>query len=254
MRQLWGLLLLAPLLVGFDVSRAREALDLALHNLYGSDLLAGIELEIADATRGTTRATFALGRKRKGGEVRTLVYAAKGGRKAPRALLFQSPGRRDRIFVADGSRGGAKPISAGGYAWPFFGSDFSYDDFRVHSADEYRIEVLGEDRVSGEPCRVLRLRPFQGPYRMMLVWLSTERPVILRTDYFDRQGLFKRYRVDPRDVVQHFEWWVTMEDEMIDLRSGRRTVRRIRNILMDLDVPDGIFTLTQLERGRLPRF
>ncbi len=254
MRQRWGLLLLLPWLLAFDGSRAREALERALHHLYGANLLAGIELTVEENPRSLSQITFAFGRKRKGDEVRTLVYAGDGRRNAPRALLLQRPGQRDRVFVSDGGRGGVRPVSSGRYAWALFGSDFSYDDFRVHTADEYRIEVLGEDRLQGEPCLVLRLRPLTGPYRMKLVWLSTQRPVILRTDYFDKRGLFKRYRARPEDIVQHFQWWVPMRDEMFDLRTGSRTVRRIRNLLIDTDVPDELFTLTELARGRMPSF
>lgn len=254
MRQRWALVLLLPWLLGFDGSRAREALDLALHHLYGANLLAGIELTVKENERSYSQSFFAFGRKHKGDEVRTLVYAGDGRRDAPRALLFQRRGARDRIFVSDGGREGVRPVSSGKYAWRLFGSDFSYDDFRAHTADEYRIEVLGEDQMQGEACRVLRLRPLTGPYRMQLVWLSTQRPVILRTDYFDEQGLFKRYRAQPEDIVQHFEWWVPMRDEMLDLRMGSRTVRRIRNILIDAEVPDELFTLTQLARGRMPSF
>ena len=83
---------------------------------------------------------------------------------------------------------------------------------------------------------------------------ATERPIMLRTDYFDRKGLWKRYRLKPSDVERRFEWWVPMRDEMIDLRSGRRTVRRIRNLLIDAAVPDELFTITQLARGRMPSF
>ena len=141
-------------------------------------------------------------------------------------------------------------MSSGQYTWPLFGSDFMYEDFRVHTADEYRIEVLGSDPVEGEPCRVLRLRPLAGPYKMMLVWLSTERPVVLRTDYFDEEGLWKRYTANPEEIVRNFDWWVPMHDEMLDLRTGRRTVRRIRNILVDSDVPDELFTLRSPNRSR----
>ena len=254
MRQKWALIVLIPWLLGFDGSGAREALDLALHNLFGPNIFAGIELTMEENDHSSSQASFGFGRKRKGDEIRTLMYAGNGGRKAPRALLFQQPGRRDRIFVSEGNRGVVRPISAGKYAWPLFGSEFSYDEFRAHSADEYRIEVLGLDPIQDESCVVMRLRPFEGPYRMQLIWLSTERPVILRTDYFDEKGLIKRYRARPEDIVQHYQWWVPMRDEMLDLRTGRRTIRRVRNLMLDMEVPDELFTLTQLVRGRMPSF
>lgn len=254
MRRHWVILLLLPFLMGFDVDRSREALDLAFHNLYGADVLAGVELSIEGPKGETEIVSFAYGRKQKGGETRTLLYTTTGRRDAPRALLFQRPGERDRMFVSDGSRGRVRPVSTGRREWALFGSDFSYDDFRAHSADEYRIEVLGEDRIDDEHCRVLRLRPLTGPYSVVLVWLSTQRPVFLRIDYLDRKGLWKRYRARARRVVENLGWWVAMEDEMLDLRSGRRTTRRIRNLLIDAEVPDELFTLTRLSRGRMPLF
>jgi hypothetical protein len=240
--------------VGFEAPKGREALEAALHNLYAPAVLAAVELEIEGGQSGRGWVEFAYGRKQSDGETKTLVYTPSSGRGTPAALLFQRPGERDRIFVTDGQYGQVRPLSAGEYDWPLFGSDFNYDDFRTHEADEYRIEVLGPDTIQGESCRVLRLRPLKGPYRILVVWLSTERPVIVRTDYFDAQGLWKRRTLRVDRIERNFEWWVPMEDEMLDLRLGRRTVRRVRNILVDIEVPDEVFTITQMVRGRLPTF
>jgi hypothetical protein len=247
------LLLFMPICVGFDGEHAREALDQAFHNLYGSDVLAGVELVVEDGAQRSGFA-YAYGRKRSGAELRTLVYAADGDRDSMRALLFQRPGEADRIFLAEGSVGRVRAVSAARSGAPFFGSDFSYEDMRAKRADDFRIEVLGEDTVDGEPCRVLRLRPFEGPYEKLVVWLSTARPVLVRIDYFDRHGLWKRYRADVRSLSEQFEWWVPMRDQMLDLRTGRRTRRHVRNIIVDAAVPDEMFTTTQLARGRLPAF
>ena len=46
-RHTWALVAMLPLLTGFDTSRAREALDLAFHNRYGSDVLVAVELWVA---------------------------------------------------------------------------------------------------------------------------------------------------------------------------------------------------------------
>lgn len=245
---------LFPFLTGFDGPEAREALDTVFRNLYSPDMLVAVELRIDEGQPDAEGVTFAYGRKNKGGETRTLVYTGDGSRDASRLLLFQRPGAQDRAFASEGTRGQVRAVSVGRHKGSLFGSDFNYADFRAHSAAEYRIEVLGEDRIGGEPCRVLRLRPIEGPYTMLLAWVSQERPVMLRTDYFDEQGLWKRYRARPEDIERNFDWWVPMQDEMIDLRSGRHTVRQVRNILIGTDVPDDAFTLTQLARGRLPSF
>ena len=92
------------------------------------------------------------------------------------------------------------------------------------------------------------------PYHLLLVWLSADRPVFLRIDYFDRRGLLKRYTAERRKIRKHFEWHVPMRDRMLNLRTGTLTTRTIRNILVDTEVPDEMFTLTQLSRGRLPSF
>ena len=252
--RVWALLLLLPGLVGFEGTRAREALDLAFHNLYGADVLVAVEMRMDGDGRPPLTVGYAYGRKHKADEVRTLMYVAGAERSSQRALLLQRPGERDRLYVSDGLYKDARPVSANAAAWTLFDSDFGYEDLRTHRSDEYGIEVLGSDVVAGEPTRVLRLRPLGGPYEQMLVWLSTDRPVFLRIDYFDRKGLWKRYRAEPKQIRRHLQWWVPMADEMLDLRTGRRTRRTVRNIIVDTSVPDELFTLSQLSRGRMPSF
>ena len=140
-------LLLAPLLSGFDTSRGREALDEAFHNLYGADVLAAVELVVEGDGRPPQKLGYAYVRKRKGDEIRTLMFRPDGQRSTDRALLFQTPGKSDRMYVSEGSRGTVRPVSTGGASWALFGSDFGYEDFRAHTSDEYRIEVLGSDVV-----------------------------------------------------------------------------------------------------------
>lgn len=248
------LILLFPFLTGFDGPEARQALDTVFRNLYDPDMLVAVELQIDAGQPEAEGVTFAYGRKNKGGETRTLVYTGDGQRDASRILLFQKPGEQDRAFSSEGKRGQVRAVSVGAYKGSLFGSDFNYADFRARSASDYRIEVLGRDKIDGEKCRVLRLRPLEGPYTMLLAWVSEERPVMLRTDYFDEQGLWKRYTAHPENIEQNFEWWVPMRDEMIDLRTGRHTLRQVRNLLIGTDVPDDAFTLIQLARGRLPSF
>src|SRR5262245_7346347 len=132
------LLSLVPVLCAFDGERARESLDAAFHNLYGSDLLLGIEMIVEDGNERND-VSFALGRKHQGDETRTLIYLASGDRDAGRALVFQRPGERDRVFVAEGSRGRVRAISAGKHDAPLFDSDFAYEDLRAQRADDYRI-------------------------------------------------------------------------------------------------------------------
>lgn len=248
---------LLPIATGFDRPEgeddARRALDGAFHNLYAGDLLAAVEMVVSDG--GTEESVrFAYGRKRRGKETLTLVYLAPGDRHSPRALLFQRPGHADRIFVSDGSRGAVRPMAAGRRGWPLFGTEFAYEDFRTHTAEDYDVELLGHDRIDDEPCRVVRLLPHEGPYTSLVVWLSTQRPVIVRTDYFDAYGLWKRYTVRVDRLAQFVDWWVPMQDAMRDVRSGRVTERFVRNVLLDTEIPDDMFSTTRLARGRLPTF
>lgn len=254
LRQLALVLAATPLLVGFDGPQARDALDAALRNLYQPDVLVAVELAIDEGHSEEDRVSFAYGRKTVGDETRTLVYTGDGRRESARVLLFQKPGSDDRAFASEGDQGQVRPVPMGKYRQALFGSDFNYADFRTRRADDYRIEVLGEDKIDGEDCRVLRLRPLEGPYTMLLAWVSQDRPVILRTDYFDEAGLWKRYEARVDRIERQLEWWIPMEDEMIDLRTGRHTVRTVRNLVVGVDVPDQAFTLTQLARGRMPAF
>ena len=254
MRSRYPLLLLLPALLGFDSSDARRVLDRVFYNMYAPDRLAGVELQILATPNELTLVHFAYGRKTTDDESRTLVFTGGSRAQSRRVLLFQKPGERDRVYLASGRSQRVKPLSRRQVEQEFFSSDFSYEDFRTHRADEYRVESLGTDQIEGEPCRVLRLWPKSGPYRMLVVWISRLRPIIVRTDYFDEQGLWKRYRVALDRVIEDFEWWVPLEDEMLDLRTGSRTVRHFRNILVDVAVPDELFSLARLARGHMPSF
>ena len=157
------LLPLLPVLLGLDDSPAERALDRAFHNLYAPDQLAGVELEILPNAREQLFVEFAYGRKMTDGGTRTLVYSTDGGRSAARVLLFQDPGKPDRIFVTEGRNGKVQPQGARSRGLRLYGSDFSYEDFRARRAEDYRVEELGRDRIDGEPCRVLRLWPHARP-------------------------------------------------------------------------------------------
>jgi hypothetical protein len=229
------------------------ALDRAFDNLYGTDVLAGVRMVIEEVGSDPEIVEFGYGRKRTAEETRTLLFLADPRGESLRALLLQRRGENDQIYLSNGRRGRARPVTAS-QRRPMFGSDFSFEDFRSQSSDEFDITRLGDDRLNGEDCQVLELRPRKGAYQSLVVWLSKRRPVFLRVDYFDKEGLWKRYRARASRLVDHFGWWVAMEDEMLDLRSGRRTKREIRNVIVDAAVPDELFTIARLTRGRMPSF
>lgn len=253
MRSVTALLLLLPALAAADGPSGRDRLERAFENQYGADLLAAVELSTQGGGRTPAHVRFAYGLKRSGPETRTLLYLPDAGRDAPRALLLQRRGERDLLFMSRGSRGQVQPLATGTESWSLFGSDFSYADFRAHSIDDYAVETLGPDRIAGESALALRLRPRSGPYQQLVVWVADTRPVLLRVDYFDRGGLWKRYTADPRRIRRHVDRWLATDDQMHDLRTGTRTRRRIRNV-MATGMPEALFTVTQLARGRLPSF
>ncbi|MBI4177865.1 outer membrane lipoprotein-sorting protein [bacterium] len=104
-----------------------------------------------------------------------------------------------------------KILSESGKSDYVFGSDLTYEDFVPFVLDDYAFETIREENLEGRPAQVIRVTPTaetiksRAAYDHQLLWVDTERLVLLRADYFDTLGrLFKTstwsdfYRPDGR--------------------------------------------------------
>lgn len=137
----------------------------------------------------------------------------------------------------------------------YMGTDFLYEDIAREKIEEYRYRTSGEETVAGVRCLILQAVPVaeqltrDTAYSKKLVWVDPARDVILRVDYYDREGrLFKRLTVTAiENVADRYRW---RDVRMEDIVRHHATVVNYRARKIGAGVPEQHFTEQYLRRGR----
>ncbi len=132
------------------------------------------------------------------------------------------------------------------------GSDVSYEDaLESHSLyDEYAISIAGEETIDGRACWVVRLEAKlkTAPYDVRKEWIDQERFVTLAEEMYAKSGKLLK-TMHALEVKRIGERWYPTKLEMVNkLRKDTKTVFTMTDVVLDAKLPDGIFTLKNLER------
>jgi hypothetical protein len=83
--------------------------------------------------------------------------------------------------------------------------------------------------------------------------LSQRTRAALRLAYYKDERLEREVLVSPADVKDHGGRWVA-ERRVVRTADGRVSEFRLRNLLLDPELPDSLFTQQSLRTQRFPRF
>lgn len=171
----------------------------------------------------------------------------------------------DELWFYDPGAGQAIPLPTSALSENFLGADLSLEDFyRGTLADQFDVEILGtraasEEESSAEADKIHTLRLTPKPeapvvYGKIEILVRDSDCATLEADYYDqrdsliRQAVFSDFvqvgegedrRVVPLKMVF---------DDMI--KEGSRTIETIESYEFDIDLPEQIFTVDCLTRGK----
>ncbi len=133
----------------------------------------------------------------------------------------------------------------------FMGSDFSYDDVGGYSWEEdFHSKLLGTEEYEGHQCYVLELipkKPEESSYSKLKKWVDKEHFYSLKTEYYDRHGdLLKVLYAFGFEKIEGL--WVTKRMEMQNVQKGSKTIIVTKEIQVNPEIPDKMFTTRQLEK------
>ncbi|MCK4641030.1 MAG: outer membrane lipoprotein-sorting protein [Candidatus Marinimicrobia bacterium] len=133
----------------------------------------------------------------------------------------------------------------------FMGSDFSYDDVGGMSlVDDYNAKLLDTEKYKDRDCYVLELipkNPAEVTYSKQKQWIDKENFYSLKTEYYDLHGdLLKIFYSSNIEQVDGF--WITKRNEMQNVQKGSKTIIVNKEIQLNSEIPDKMFTTRQLER------
>lgn len=264
-------LLLPLLLAGFALPAAAETpaselptglelVEQVNRRQEGVTLRRDSRMELIDS-KGRTRSRVArMFRKYDGADKKTTVYFTEPATIAGTSFLtfdYADADRDDDQWLYLPAHRKVRRISPTDRGSSFFGTDLSYEDVKKETklaAEDYRWKVLGTEIVDGHECFVLEGIPVDDQtardlgYRRVLSRIDRERSITRLADYWDLkdQHLKTTHNVEIEEIGG---FWTIRRTEVVNHRSGHRTVFEFSNIAYDEGVPDELFEPGNLTRG-----
>lgn len=171
-------------------------------------------------------------------------------------LMLEQADRQPDLFSYLPELEKVRRITVRAAAGQLFGSDFTYEDIRriQNLAEAANSVLLGEEEVAGRAAWKIETTP--GPedgsvYTRIVSFVDRERCVPLGAELFETgPEPSKRLEVPPGRVVREGGGWVPMQLSMEDLENGTRSVMTVKDVELDVDLPDRNFTQSALRRRR----
>lgn len=134
------------------------------------------------------------------------------------------------------------------------GSDFTNDDLARESSlsKDYTARLMGEEPIDGEPTWKLELIPKpEAPvvWGKVYIWVRKNDLLPSVEQFFDEKGTLIRYLVYSEVKRMGGRTIPTVWTMYNKAKPGHRTEFKIIDIAFDIEIPDRIFSLRELERG-----
>jgi outer membrane lipoprotein-sorting protein len=193
-------------------------------------------------------------RKEAGGDRTLIVFQRPASIAGTRFLTIEnSDSTNDKwIFLPNLSR--VRRISASEGGGSFVGTDMSYDDIASANRD-VSLDVhtlLREETLNGQPMYVIESIPKDKSYQYskMIQWIGKTDKITHKIELYNRRGaLHKVLEVLTVKTIQDYETPVVTR--MTTVTAGTSTTINVDTLKYDDALPDGIFTQSYLETGRL---
>jgi hydrophobe/amphiphile efflux-3 (HAE3) family protein len=151
----------------------------------------------------------------------------------------------------------SRRISAGNKSDSFVGSDFAYEDLGAEEIDQHDYRLLREDTLDGAPVYVVEATPNsderrkESGYSRREIFVLKDNAAIARIDFYDRQKeLLKVLRARDIRQVPSTKTWRAQTIEMVNQKTGHRTVIVYGQFVINKGLGDDTFTIRELERDR----
>lgn len=131
----------------------------------------------------------------------------------------------------------------------FFGSDFSYGDILPPNPDRYRHRLVRTETGGTQQYYVIESTPkdestkSDSGYSKKVSWVGAEPNIEAKIEYYDEGGnLIKTQHLSEFLPAGSKDRYLPLKREMIDHRSGHKTLFRLRAPRFDAVIPDNQFS------------
>ena len=157
------------------------------------------------------------------------------------AYLVRENTKADEMYVYLPSMNKVRRINGSGASGSLFGTDISYQDFKLtqqaYSGAAQALE--GVVTIDGRKAKVVRITPAAGksPYSRVRVWVDDATCVALKTEFEANGQVIKRLSAPASGVKRSGKYWYTETSTLENLATGTRTVLKIGGLREDEAVP-----------------
>ena len=250
---LWAVLLLVTAGVPAMALSGREIVENTDNRDTGETTHAMVEMRLINAAGETrTRTVEQFGKDTPEGMRNVIVFHRPASVEGTRFLTIENKDRDNDQWIFLPGLGRVRRISGGEGGDSFMGTDFTYDDLAGRDIDDYRYELIREERVDRWDTYVVESVPAPGvdsQYGRIVQYVDRVSWIPVKIELYDHGNeLWKINRVHRMERVQGY--WTIIENTMENVRTGHRTELQVRNFRYNREIPDGVFTVNFLETGR----
>jgi hypothetical protein len=164
-------------------------------------------------------------------------------------LVINNAERKDDQFVYLNSRRRVRRVNLRGEA--VMGSDFSFEDVIPREIEDARYDRLPDEVHDGVPSYVIEITPSpasNSEYSKLRSWIDKQRPIVLRTLYWDENGVQnKELKAPAAEFREHAGVWLPMRTEMRNLVTESWSRLLIEDFEANPPLEDGEFDPRRLE-------
>ncbi len=164
---------------------------------------------------------------------------------------YDDPSKEDDKWLYMPAMKKVRRISGASKNEYFMGSDFTYDDMGDRHVDEDTHTMLGEEAVGEHVCWKIESVPVDPDdmYTRKVLWISKTAHMVLKAEYYDKDGLLKVYRV--LDFGREGGFWTVRHSEMENIIRDHKTVMEFDSMQYDTGLQDRLFKVSSIQRGRI---
>jgi len=164
-------------------------------------------------------------------------------------LVINNQDRGDDQFVYLPSRRRIRRVNLRGE--PVLGTDFTFEDVVPREFEDAHYERLPDEYHDGAPRYVVVITPkaeANSEYSKLQSWVDRDNFVVLRTQYWNRDGVLVKEGIAPAAEVREFSGiFIPMHTEMRNVLSESWSKLYVDEFAPNVDIPDAEFDPRRLE-------
>ncbi|HKJ67969.1 MAG TPA: outer membrane lipoprotein-sorting protein [bacterium] len=166
-------------------------------------------------------------------------------------LNISHPDRDDEMYLYLPALHRVRRIASSSKHRNFMGSDFTYDDMGDRDIDDYTYTLEDKSvQLSGYGTYLITgiaKDPAETGYSKLRFWIRQDIYMPVQIEYYDLRGDLKKIQTNS-EFKQIQEYWLSTHIEMRDVQENHKTILEMRDIQVDIGLPEVTWTQRNLRR------